>query len=232
MEFLRKNMRTIFAITIVAFLAGTFISFGSITLSKAGSDTVAVVNGANISYRYYLNNVNRTIENMRKNNTEITEEIMNVKKQEVLQDLIQEEVFWQEAKKYGIGVSDAELFADLRRYPAFQQNGQFSKQAYYRILYEVLRTTPQEFEDSRRKEIAFYKLRQFIASSVKISEPELQFEYRKAKKNNMASYEKDRDKFMEETRQQKINMVFNEWFKTLNQTLKIKIYLDEIEGRS
>lgn len=229
MDFLRKNTRTIFTVTIIAFLAGTFIGFGSYALTKSDFDTVAEVNGAKISYNNYIKTLNRTLENIRNNKGEITQELINQKKQEVLQDMIQEEVFWQEAKKYGIGVADGELLADLRRYPAFQRDGQFDRQSYFRILFEVLRTTPKEFEESRKREIAFFKLRQFIASSVIVSEPELQYEYRKTHKNSMANYEKNRDKFMEETRQKKVQMVFNDWFKSLNQSLKVKIHLDEIE---
>ncbi|MFH1367698.1 MAG: SurA N-terminal domain-containing protein [Elusimicrobiota bacterium] len=233
MEFLRKNMRLLFGITLGAFLAGSFIGFGSYAFSKRDSDTVAVINGTKISYRTYIKYLNRTIENMRSNKVDVTDEVMAVKRQEVLQDLIQEEVFWQEAKKYGITVADGELLADLRRYPAFQQNGQFSRQAYIRVLFEVLHTTPQEFEESRRKEIAFYKLRQFISSSVIISEPELQMEYYIAKKGNMKNFDKDKDKFMTELRQNKTGLIFNEWFKSINQTLQgnINVYLDEIEGK-
>jgi len=55
--------------------------------------------------------------------TTITPELMAQKRQEVLQDLIQEEVFWQEAKKYGISVSDGEVAADVSRYPAFVKDG-------------------------------------------------------------------------------------------------------------
>ena len=233
MNWFRKNMRTIFTITIIAFVGGTFISFGSITLSKSGSDTVAVVNGTKISYRAYLKLLDRAIENIRTNNGEVTDAVVAQKSSEVLQDMIQQEVFYQEAKKYGITVSDGELLADLRRYPAFQANGQFNRQAYGRILYEVLHTTPEEFEQSRRQEISFYKLRQFIASSVKISEQELQFEYSKVKKGNMANFAKDREKFLEEVTQQKTGLVFNEWFKAINQQLQggIKVYLDEIENK-
>ena len=229
MEFLRKNMRTIFTITIIAFVAGTFIGFGSYALTKSDFDTVAEVNGAKIPYSQLVKYLNRALDNIRNNKGEVTEAVINQKKQEILQDLIQEEVFWQEAKKYGVIVTDGELLADLRRYPAFQRDGQFDKQAYYRVLFEVLRTTPKEFEDSRRREIAFFKLRQFIATSVVVSEPELQFEYRKTNKNNMANFNKDHDKFLEETRQKKVQLVFNEWFKALNQTLKVKVHLEEIE---
>jgi peptidyl-prolyl cis-trans isomerase D len=233
MSFLRKNMRTIFAITMVGFFAGIFIGFGSYMFGGRRPDTAAEVDGTAISYRTYINQFNRAIDNMRQANQDVSEQALAQKKQEIMSDLIQQEIFWKEAKRYGITVSDGELAADVRRFPAFQNNGQFDQRAYFQVLYQVLHTTPKEFEDSRRKQISYFKLRQLIASSVKISEIELRMEYARANKGSMKNFEKDRAKFTETVRNEKTSMVFNEWFKQINQRLagKVKVYLDEIEKK-
>ncbi|OGS19323.1 MAG: hypothetical protein A2219_07645 [Elusimicrobia bacterium RIFOXYA2_FULL_50_26] len=229
-EFLRKHMRTIFIITIVGFMAGAFVGFGSYFFGKKSvTDAVAEINGKKISYRDYTMMYNRTIENLRNAKEEVNEETMQRKKQEVLQDMIQEEVFWQEARKHGISVTDAELASNIQRYPAFQKEGKFDQQAYFQVVFQVLRTTPNEFEESQRRQIAIAKLRQMIADSVKISEPEIQFEYARANKGNMKKFNDERAKFLEGLRQEKVMMVFNEWFKQLNKQVKIKVYLEEIE---
>lgn len=236
MDFLRKNMRTVFAITMVGFFAGIFIGFGSYMFRGRSPDTAADVDGAKISYRTFLNQVNRAIDNMREGGQEVSDEALQQKRQEVMSDLIQQEIFWKEAQKYGIVVTDAELAADIRRFPAFQRNGQFDQRSYFQVLYQVLHTTPKEFEESRRKQIAYYKLRQLVGSSVRVTEAELRMEYARANKGNMRNYEKDKAKFTETIRNEKTMMVFNEWFKQINQRLanKVKVYLDEIEkqGRS
>lgn len=230
MNWLRKHMRVIFVITIVGFLAGAFVGFGGYFFgAKTTMDAVAEVNGTQIPYKTYSNYFNRTIENMRQQKQEITEEIMQQKKQEVLQDMIQEEVFSQEAKKYAITVSDGELAADLQRFPAFQREGRFDREVYFQVLYQILRTTPKEFEESRRRQIAVSKLRYLVAASVMVTEPELRLEYFRANRGNMANYEKDRVKFFETVRQEKTTLVFTEWFKLLNQDMKIKVHLQEIE---
>jgi peptidyl-prolyl cis-trans isomerase D len=149
------------------------------------------------------------------------------KKHEVMQDIIQEEVFWQEAKKYGITVTDSEISMEIQHYPAFQKDGKFDQRAYFQVLNQVLHSTPQEFEESRRRQIAYLKLRDLVASSVILSEPELRYAYMKANKNNMKNFDKDRETFVNKTRQEKVMMVFNEWFKQLNQGLKVKIYLKD-----
>ena len=230
MDFLRKHRATIFIITITGFLSGAFVGFGSYIFgSKTASDDVATINGKGVPYKEYIQLFNRTLDNMRKENVEMTDEVFTQKKQEVLQDLIQEEVFWQEAKKYGIKVSDGELAADIHHYPAFQKDGVFDQRVYFNVLGQVLRTTPKKFEDSRRRQIAIYKLRQLIASSVLVSDAELHLEYTRANKGNMSKFQEQREEFLKNLRQQKVSMVFNEWFKNLNQTTKIEVHLQEIE---
>jgi len=230
MNFLRKHMQTIFLITIIGFLGGAFVGFGGYFFAnKTTADAVVEVNGEQIPYKVYSNYLNRALDNMRQQKQEVTDETMKQKKQEVLQDLIQEEVFSKEAKKYGITVSDGELAADIQHYPAFQHEGQFDRNAYFQVLYQALRTTPKEFEDSRRKQIAIFKLRRMVASGVIITEPELKLEYFNANRGNMKDFEKDKPKFSEKIRQEKTMLVFSEWFKLLNQSMKIKVHLQEIE---
>lgn len=235
MDFLRKHMRIIFSITIAGFLAGAFVGFGGYFFGKKSfGDAVAEVNGRNIPYRQYAALYNRAVDAMRKSKEDVSDEMLAKKKQEVVQDLIQEEVFWQESKKYGINVTDMEVAADIQHYPAFQKDGRFDQRAYFQVVFQVIRTTPAEFEESRRRQLAIFKLRQLIASSVKITEPELKAEYMRTHKGNLAGYEKDREKFLEGVRQEKVMLVFNEWFKQLNQELagKIKVHLQEIERQS
>ncbi|MCX5777866.1 MAG: SurA N-terminal domain-containing protein [Elusimicrobia bacterium] len=231
MDFLRKHRHIIFTVTIIGFLGGAFIGFGSYFFGgKTTSDNVVVVNGVGIPYRNYVKLLNRAIEFMHQQKQEVNAETTENKKKEVLQDLIQEEVFWQQAAAYGISVSDEELSANIQQqYPAFQKDGHFDRMTYFQVLAQSIKMTPKEFEDSRRKQITNAKVRQLIASSVKISEPELQIEYARVHRGSMADFDKNREIFLKQTLQEKTMMVFNEWYKYLNQTMKIKAYLSEIE---
>ncbi|MHB9154463.1 MAG: SurA N-terminal domain-containing protein [Endomicrobiales bacterium] len=230
MDFLRKHMRIIFIVTITGFLGGAFIGFGGYFFGdNSMGDAVIVVNGKKIPYQRYASLLNRTLDLMRERKEEVTQETTDQKKQEVLQDLIQEEVLSVQAKKYGITVSDAELAADIQHYPAFQRDGRFDQRMYFQVLYQALRTTPKEFEESRRKQISIFKLRQLIVSSVRISEPELRLEFARRNRGSTANFEKTRDAFLESLRQEKAMQVFGEWFKTLNQTVKIKVNLQQFE---
>jgi peptidyl-prolyl cis-trans isomerase D len=231
MDWLRKHRNTIFLITIGGFLAGAFMGFGSYFFGrKSVGDAVAEVNGTKIPYMDYSTLLNRVLDEARKTQSEFSPEFLNQKKQETMQDLIQEEVFWQQAQKYGITVSDSELAADIQHYPAFQKDGKFDQSLYFMTLTQALRTTPRKFEESRRRQIAIYKLRYLIASSVTISYPDLQLRYSMTNKGDMKNFEKDRAAFLEKLKQEETSMVFQDWFKQLNTSTKVQIHLNEIEG--
>lgn len=226
MNFFRKHRRNIFIITVVVFVASTFVGFGGYFFGGGGVDTVAIVNGVKIPYQRYNFLYNRSMDSLRQNGTEITPEVIKQVERDVIQELIQDEVFWQEAKKFGITVSDNELSQDIRRFPAFQRDGTFDHRLYYEFLRRVLRTTPREFEEFRRRQIAFFKLRHFIFSSVVIPQEEISQSYReKFPDKKSADWEKEKQEFSQTYKQEVVNGIFNEYLKQLNQTVKIKVLL-------
>ena len=223
-EFLRKNRENIFLITIIGFLAGIFLGFGGYIRYSSIVDTAATVNGVKISKSRFEKIVNQYIENYRNQGHEITQEVIKSIKQQVLRDLIQEEVFWQESEKYGIFVTNQEVYYDIMSIPAFQKDGHFDRETYYRTLILRLKTTPKEFEESRKKRIAMFKLRNFIISAVKLSEQEVE-NYFTTKKQKT---EEEKQKLYNELLQEKQVAVLEEWYKQLNNNLKIKINLKDL----
>ncbi len=230
MDFFRKHMRVIFLITILGFLAGAFIGFGGYFFGPASAgDAVAEVNGARVPYRKYSMALNRAIDAMRRDKQEVTNETTARLKQEVLQGLIQEEVFWQEAKKYGITVTDAEVSGAIQQIPAFQRDGRFDRMIYFQTLSQGLRVAPKDFEESQRRQMAAEKLQRLFSSGIRVSEQEIREAYARQNKGSAANFEKDRAAFEEKFRQQTVMLVFQEWFSRLNQQMKIKVHLNEIE---
>lgn len=223
-DYLKKNQQNIFIITVVGFLAGIFLGFGGYLRYTSVVDTVAVVNGVKIPIQKYNRLVNQTIENYRNQGGEINDDVIKNIKQQVLRDLIQEEVFWQEAKKYGITVTDQEVYYDIMRIPAFQKNGSFDRETYYRTVILRLKMTPKEFEESRRKRIAMFKLREFILSAVKLSPQEVENYYKLKNPKN----DEEKQKLYQELLQEKQTAVLEEWYKQINANLKIRIYLKDL----
>jgi peptidyl-prolyl cis-trans isomerase D len=230
MDWFRKNMRTIFLITVAGFLGGIFIGFGGYFFGGRGlTNAIAEVNGKKISYRKYAQLFNRIMDNLRDKGTEITDEVIQQVRREVLQDLIQEEVFTEEAKKHGIVVTDNEVAMDIRSFPAFQKDGKFDQRTYFQIVVLQLKMTPQEFEESRRNQIAIAKLRNLITSGIKISDIELQFEYARRHNGNMSGFEKEKDKFYQELLQEKMTAFMQDWYRSINSSLKVRVFSKEFQ---
>lgn len=101
--------------------------------------------------------------------------------QRIVQQLIDEEAVLVEARRIGITVSDAELRERLLRLPDFQENGQFVGEARYRAVLRMQRPprTPGEFEDELRKVLTIEKLQGAVAGWVRVSDPEVEEEYRR-----------------------------------------------------
>ncbi len=226
-SFFKKHRRDIFIVTVIGFLAGIFLGFGGYIRATSAIDTVATVNGTKISLSRFNRIVNQNIDNYREQGHEITQEITKSIKQQVFRDLLQEEVFWQESKKFGIVVTNAEVYQNIMRIPAFQKDGRFDRETYISTLLYRLKMSPKEFEESRKKQIAMFKLREFVVSSVKISNNEIVLAYNN-KFGNMKNFEKEKEKFAQELLQEKQVAVLEEWYKQINNNLKIKMHVKDL----
>src|SRR3989344_7351736 len=143
MDWLRKHKNIILIIVIAGFVISTFVGFGLyIRWGSSPVDAVAEVNDEKVPYRRHISLYNQVVNRRRDQGEEISQDALNQLKQEVIQSLIQESVFFQEARRYGIEVTDAELAQSLYSIPAFQKDGKFSVQAYAQALQFGLRTTP------------------------------------------------------------------------------------------
>ncbi|MBW1725735.1 MAG: SurA N-terminal domain-containing protein, partial [Deltaproteobacteria bacterium] len=97
-------------------------------------------------------------------------EKLQVKKQ-ALNQLINNTLLLQEAKRLKFRVSDTELADAISEIPGFQEAGRFDNRLYRNVL-ERLRMTPEEFEVAQRNGMMIEKLSTLITSGVKISDQE------------------------------------------------------------
>lgn len=215
MNFFRKHKVAIILIILVGFFGGTFIAgFGVSTFGNRASsfDTVAVINGKKIPYKYYYSLYNNTLNMFRNSGQNVTDELMNLTKNQILRTLVQDELISQQTKKYGITVTDNELAKDIQSYPYFlNEKGQFDSRNYYQFL-NNLRMSPKDFETLRRKQIASNKLQMLVASAARVSNSE---------------FETGTSSSIPELTQIKANEVLNDWFDTVKKNSKIEILLDE-----
>ena len=224
MNFLRKHKRNIFIVTVTIFVGGTFVGFGGYLFGdRAGSD-VAQVAGKRIPRRKFDFLYNRQVDELRQRDKELTSDVLKQVESEVIQELIQDEVFWQEAARFGIKVTDAELAANIRSIPAFQREGIYDPRLHYNFVRQVFRITPKEFDEYQRRRIAFAKLRYFISTSIYVPESEILSDYNKKFPGKLKAWEKEKTDYINSYRQEVVNAVFNEYLKQLNNTVSIKVF--------
>ena len=208
MDCFRKHKVKIILIILIGFFGGTFIAgFGVSTLGKTNSfDAVAVVNGKKIPYRFFHSLYNNTINSLSHSENEITTDITTAIKNDIVRALIQDELIYQQAKDYGITVSDTELAYDIQGYSYFL-NGQgiFDSRKYYQFLNNLM-ISPKDFETLRRKQIVANKLKVLIASTVKVSKTE--------KINHKES----------QLLQEKANEIVNSWFNDIRGKSTVEVF--------
>ncbi len=97
-------------------------------------------------------------------------------REQVKQQMIQEEVILQEAARLGLQVSEREIARQLLNVPYFQEDGKFSQKAYQKFL-KGQRLTQSGYEDGIRRELLRNKLQRLIYQGASISEPVLREAY-------------------------------------------------------
>lgn len=151
-----------------------FIFWGVGSFRSQRFARVAEVNGEPIpleSYRQAYNNLlDRYRQQFGNRLDDKMIEMLNLR-QQALDQLVDQSLLRQEAKKMDFRVTDQELVASIQQIPAFQSGGVFDTGLYRRVL-NYNRLDPEEFEALRREEILVNKIRRFVLDSVKVSDAE------------------------------------------------------------
>src|SRR5438309_1552755 len=177
-----RGMKLILLIVGVAFVATSLVFYGSTSLrgeSGRASAQVASINGEEIRparfqrvLRNYLEYYRRTYQ---QNLTPEMAERVGLT-QQVINELIQEALILQQAKREGITVSDEELRLRIQAIPAFQEDGRFSLDRYKLVLKEN-RMDPNDFESEVRRDMLRQRMEALVKDGIKVSDAEVEQAY-------------------------------------------------------
>lgn len=230
-KFLRKHQKLVFICLGLVVVALPFFGVGGMAIFSP-KDAVAKVNGKKITQRQY----DQIYQNIVRQKEDLNPEQKKQLEVEALQELVRQEVMYQEAQKYGIVVPDQEILLQIVNTPAFQKNGRFDPQVYSQTVFQVFHMTLEEFEEMRRKEIAGVKINQLIYSAVHIGDEMVQAGL--ANRINIETDSKKRKEmrenpeiFREELRQKEMSKVFNDWLAQLNRNLRVEIISSALKAR-
>jgi peptidyl-prolyl cis-trans isomerase D len=160
-------MRAIFIVTIITFLGGIFLGAGSYLFNKS-SDFAAKINGTKIPMNLFYSIYKSSVKGYQQTtNKSLDEKELNEIKVRVIQILVQTELLCQEAKKYGIIVTDEELKSDLQNSLEFKDGDSFNILKYTAFL-NTIQMKPKDYENLRKKQLMANKVKMIMASSVKL----------------------------------------------------------------
>lgn len=223
-KFFRRH-RTVLMVALAACIGGlTLFGLGGNLFVSSPQDAIFSVNGKKVTEAQFDRLYRQIVRQRPDLSTTQQQQVLG----ETLNELIRQEVFYQEAKKYGIQVTDQELQMQLASVPAFQKDGKFDYGTYLQALGRLVGTSPMDFEADRKKELAARKMNALIASAVHVPntivEPELAKRMAEEKdRTKRKELQENPDSVREELRDKDLNLVFSDWLTKLNAGLRVEI---------
>ncbi len=225
-SFLIKYKKAILIITL-AFFIGSIGYIGLDSYRRGSfSSNVAMVGSQPITYRDLYKAADAQARVLRNNGVDVDEEMTRYLNQQVLSALISEEVLVQAAKRFGLNVADYELALEIHSSPAFNQNGQFNKNAYEYALRHQLGVTPRQFEEQIRRSKLADRFRMALYSFYKLTPEEVRFSYQ-IQNGGMDGFEENKKDFERQLFETKMETAQQAFFDDFNNRVEIKTYLNE-----
>ncbi|MBW6509390.1 MAG: SurA N-terminal domain-containing protein [Desulfuromonadales bacterium] len=165
-----------FAVIILSFVIGyTMLTAPTDQRSDRSRDVAARVNGDPISFAAYqsvYSNLYNLYQSIYQGAFDANlERQLNLPRQ-ALQQLIEEQLLVQTAKRLNLRVSNQELVNSIAAYDTFQVNGQFNRDRYVEVL-SYQRISPEQFEQSQQRELLTQKVRDHLQQNVTITQDDV-----------------------------------------------------------
>lgn len=209
-----------------------FFGIGTTSLMPSSHDTIVKVNGHKITQAQFDQLQNQIL----KQRADLTPEQKKQVGGETLNELVREEVFTQEAAKYGIHATDQELQMELASVPAFQKDKRFDPQTYVQVVSQAFGMRTQDFEKKQKRDIEARRVNQLIAFSIHMTDMELEKQQAaifaaEKDKATLKKWKEDPESLRKDLLAKERNLVFQDWLNQLNSTLKVQIVSDAFRRR-
>ncbi len=172
LDFLRKQAQSTLIQTVVLIIAVVFIFWGVGTNLSGSRNSVATVNGTEISPVEYNRAYSQTVDGLQqqfggKMPPGFAEQL-GIREQ-VLYRLIQAELLRQGGEEAGIRISELPVQQRIAAMQVFHENGNFSLQRYKTVL-EQNRMTPSSFEKGLKSDLSTERVQELAGSFAVISD--------------------------------------------------------------
>jgi len=175
LELMRKHAKNWLMKFLLGMIIVVFIFYFGSRTGKEKTQTIAIVDGKEISLAEVQKEYSDLAELYRQRyGNSLSDEMLKGLdlKQKALDSLIHQAIIMQKAKGLNIAATDDEVRSFIMAYPAFQRGGTFNENVYQQML-RLNRMSPDEFEAAQKRMLSAAKLERLIQESVKVSDKEV-----------------------------------------------------------
>jgi peptidyl-prolyl cis-trans isomerase D len=175
LSLMRKHAKSWLIKVLIGIIAAVFIFYFGYSFTSKRALKMALVNGEVISSLEYQKTYRDLLEGLRVRYKGLwNDNLIKVfdLKNKALENLINQKLISQEAKKLGLAVTESEVQKAIMDYPAFQTNGQFDLRRYKALLGNN-RMKPEDFEATMDGELLRGKLSQFLLAFMGVTDQEV-----------------------------------------------------------
>jgi peptidyl-prolyl cis-trans isomerase D len=181
MKTMRKNMKVILWIVVVAFVGTIFFVWG-MDLGRqkdfVAQQSAAMVNDKPISNEEFERLWSQQSQALyAQSKEEPSRAQLQKMRKALISELIDRELLRQQYSKLGFSIFPQEIASRIASMSAFQQNGKFSQEKYMTLL-NYNHINPEEFEASEKSSLEVLKMEMFVKNAVLISDDELRQYFR------------------------------------------------------
>lgn len=180
LDLMRKHARNWIMKLLLGIIIVVFIFYFGTLGGKKQTETIATVDGKAIAYvdlsKEYQNLINFYRQRY---GASLNDELLKQLNlwQTALDNLIQEAIVMQRARKLNLTVSDEEVRASIMALPAFQRGGTFDEKIYQQAL-RFNKLTPEDFELIQKNSLITSRFLSLIQDGAKVSDEDVYDFYR------------------------------------------------------
>ena len=176
LDILRKGaqswgIKVLFGIIIIVFV----FTFGMSRVQNNGGNVLATINEAPLLVTHYQDKLQRSMDMARTQNPGLTSEVliqMGIK-QQIFDQMVNEELLLQKASELGISVSKEELANKIHLIPAFHNEANIFDPEIYKNVLRNNNLSPGTFESDFMYDLLIEKLVSYIGATGRITEEQV-----------------------------------------------------------
>lgn len=177
---MRDRFSKVVIVVVIVFVGFVFIFWGVFQrdLGGGGLSSAGSVNGERIGYYEFRKSVERQLEFYRQLNLPTAQLKQFGVPQSVFDSMVQNRLLVQQSKKMNWEASAEGVRDQIRKFPAFQKEGQFDRHNYEEVL-RANGMTPSQFERTIEEDLRVENLRKLFEASSRVSKAEAEEQFLK-----------------------------------------------------